>query len=74
MSNGIFLFQGLVSIIDEPNSFMLQAVYELWDMEPLSANALDIDTEPSSRFIFIGKTYFNDKDTFLLVDKHNFLL
>nr|CAD7404733.1 unnamed protein product [Timema poppensis] len=43
--------EGIVSVCDQPRPLMVQAVYDMFDLEPVSA---DLGDSPSCRFIFIG--------------------
>nr|CAD7261519.1 unnamed protein product [Timema shepardi] len=49
---------GIVSVCDQPRPLMVQAVYDMFDLEPVSA---DLGDSPSCRFIFIGRNLIAGK-------------
>nr|CAD7574686.1 unnamed protein product [Timema californicum] len=50
--------EGIVSVCDQPRPLMVQAVYDMFDLEPVSA---DLGDSPSCRFIFIGRNLIAGK-------------
>nr|CAD7586119.1 unnamed protein product [Timema genevievae] len=51
-------WRGIVSVCDQPRPLMVQAVYDMFDLEPVSA---DLGDSPSCRFIFIGRNLVANK-------------
>jgi hypothetical protein len=51
-----FFLQGIVSVHNEKHPVMVQAVYDMYDTEPVVADAGD---SPNCRFIFIGMYCFS---------------
>nr|CAD7448329.1 unnamed protein product [Timema bartmani] len=49
---------GIVSVCDQPRPLMVQAVYDMFDLEPVSA---DLGDSPNCRFIFIGRNLVANK-------------
>nr|CAD7409010.1 unnamed protein product [Timema cristinae] len=49
---------GIVSVCDQPRPLMVQAVYDMFDLEPVSA---DLGDSPGCRFIFIGRNLIAGK-------------
>jgi hypothetical protein len=48
--------QGIVSVYNEKHPVMVQAVYDVYDTEPVIA---DVGDSPNCRFIFIGTYFFS---------------